>query len=137
MGETATKARPNPPTRPPPPPHPSSVPRAQIIHHNGHLDYVVNGRLIHPVQPDPAAAAADAAVGNGDGTGTGTGAGGGAATMQFEDHGSIQALDEDFVTFWSSFSLLSETADEEVLSFCDLCSGDNADGADLSLSPVT
>ena len=110
--------------------HPPSLSHAQVIHHNGHLDYVVNGRLVHPVQIDPAAAAAAEATG--DAT-----AAGGAATpqMQFEDHGSIQALDEDFVTFWSSFSLLSETADEEVLSFCDLCSSDDTGG--VNLPPVT
>eukprot|EP00903_Cladosiphon_okamuranus_P005456 g5441.t1 len=96
-----------------------------VIHHNGHLDYVVNGRLIHPVQVGPPPA---------DGNDNGTGSGGAAAPqMQYEDHGSIKALDEDFVTFWSSFSQLSEMADEEVLSFCDICaSEDTADGANLS-----
>ena len=79
------------------------------------------------MQPDP-----DAGGGNGEGPG----AGGGELPMQFEDHGSIQALDEDFVTFWSSFSLLSETADEEVLSFCDICSSDDTTGG-VNLSPVT
>lgn len=120
-GETATKTRPN-----PPPPISSSVPHAQVIHHDGHLDYLVNGRLIHPVQVDSAAAGGN----NGDGAETG-----GATTTHFEDHGSIRALDDDFVTFWSSFSLLSETADEEVLSFCDMCSSDEAGGG-VNLSPV-
>lgn len=106
---------------------PSAVSHAQVIHHNGHLDYVVNGRLIHPVQVNPADADA-----NGDGTGSG---GAAVPQMQFEDHGSIEALDEDFVTFWSSFSMLSESADEEVLSFCDLCSSEDIGGANLP--PVT
>lgn len=73
-----------------------------MIQHDGHLDYLVNGRLIHPLQPDPDAPE-------------------GAADALFEDHGSIRALDDDFITFWSSLDVLSENADEAVTSWCDLC----------------
>ncbi|CAM9799238.1 unnamed protein product, partial [Hapterophycus canaliculatus] len=85
-----------------------------VIHHDGHLDYVVNGRLLHPVQEDRLAVA-------GGGTEDGED---GAGTMLFEDHGSIRSLDDDFVTFWSSLDVLSETADEAVISWCDMCCSD-------------
>lgn len=84
-----------------------------MIHHDGHLDYVVNGRLIHPVQPGPA-----------DPDGSSTGA-------LYEDHGSIRALDDDFVTFWSSLDVLSENADEAVISWCDMCPSDDETGVGL------
>lgn len=71
----------------------------QVVHHEGHLDYVVNGRLIHPVD---------------DGTGSGESGG-------FEDHGSIRALGDDFITFYETLDVLSENADKAVESFCDLC----------------
>lgn len=65
----------------------------QVIHHDGHLDYVVNGRLIHLAS---------------DG-------------VTSEDHGSIRALDDDFVTFYETLDFLSENADEALESFCDVC----------------
>lgn len=87
------------------------------------MDYVVNGRLIHPVQVD-----ASTTDGNGDGTGSG-----GAATTLFEDHGSIRALNDDFLTFLSSLDVLNEAVvDDAVLSFCDMCPGDEAGGIDVS-----
>ncbi|CAM9604447.1 unnamed protein product [Scytosiphon promiscuus] len=86
-----------------------------VIHHDGHLDYVINGRLIHPIQADHPAAAAGVSETNGDGANGGP---------LFEDHGSIRTLDDDFVTFWSSLDVLSETADEAVISWCDMCCSD-------------
>lgn len=71
----------------------------QVIHHAGHIDYVVNGRLLHPIGAE-------------DGSGE---------VHAFEDHGAIRALDDDFVTFYETLDVLSENADQAVESFCDLC----------------
>jgi len=91
---------------------------------------VVNGRLLHPVQPDPSLADGGGSGAGAGGGGSGSGAGDGAALL-FEDHGSIRALDDDFVTFWSSLDVLNETADETAdeaaMAWCDLCGDEDGD----------
>lgn len=77
----------------------SLPPEQLIVHHDGHVDYVVNGRLMHPVQ-------------GGDEENPVT---------KFEDHGSIRALEDDFLTFYETLDVLSENADRAVESYCDLC----------------
>lgn len=81
------------------PPLPPLSDTCQVIHHAGHVDYVVNGRLIHPIHSSRAAGE------------SGT----------FEDHGSIRALDDEFVSFYETLDVLSENADKALESFCDLC----------------
>lgn len=96
---------------------------AQVVRHDGHLDYVVNGRLIHPI---PAPVLAD----DGDSNGVCDASRGKdrEAAPTFEDHGSIRDLtapyeisNDDFLTFWSGLDALNETADEAVTAWCDMC----------------
>lgn len=91
-------------------------PSAQVVHHDGHLDYVVNGRLLHPV-----AAPALANDGDSNGIDDSSGGKGREAALTCEDHGSIQALNDDFLTFWSGLDALNETADDAVTAWCDMC----------------
>lgn len=71
----------------------------QVVQHDGHLDYVVNGRLLHPIGSD-----------DDDGL-----------FAEFEDHGSVKALDDDFLTFYETLDVLNESADQALESFCDIC----------------
>lgn len=74
-------------------------PEQLIVHHDGHVDYVVKGRLMHPVHDGPEES----------------------QVTKFEDHGSIRALGNDFLTFYETLDVLSENADRAVESYCDLC----------------
>lgn len=75
----------------------------QMVNHDGHLDYVVNGRLIHPVE----------------------GGGLDGQELTFEDHGSIRVLEDEFLDFYETLDFLSESADKAVESYCDLCLQDH------------
>lgn len=85
----------------------------QVVHHDGHLDYVVNGRLIHPV------ASCDSAGGVEGGAG-----GEGDVGAAFEDHGSIRTLDDSIVTFLDFVAMLDTASGDadDMAPFCDLCS---------------
>lgn len=85
----------------------------QVVHHAGHLDYVVNGRLIHPVGSSGSVSGADEGGGGG---------GDGDSAATFEDHGSIRALDDNLVTFLDFVAMLDSGNADELAPFCDLCS---------------
>ncbi|CAM9171765.1 unnamed protein product [Choristocarpus tenellus] len=70
----------------------------RVVHHNGHLDYVVNGRLIHPVNSN-----------SDDGIFTDT-----------EDHGAVRILDEELLSFLESLDGLGDNDTQSVSTYCDL-----------------
>lgn len=83
-----------------------------MVHHDGHLDYVVNGRLIHPV-------GSSGSVGGDEGGGGGEGG----VSTAFEDHGSIRTLDDNLITFLDFVAMLDAPSMnvDDVGPFCDLC----------------
>lgn len=82
----------------------------QVVHHDGHLDYVVNGRLIHPIDSSCSL------------TGDDLGGGEGGMSTEFEDHGSIRTLDESLVTFLDFVAMLeAPSVNDDMGPFCDLC----------------
>lgn len=83
-----------------------------MVHHDGHLDYVVNGRLIHPV-------GSSISVGGDAGNG---GGGEGGLGVAYEDHGSIRMLDDNLVTFLDCVAMLDSGNPADLEPFCDLCS---------------
>ncbi|CAM9515550.1 unnamed protein product, partial [Laminaria digitata] len=84
-----------------------------VVHHAGHVDYVVNGRLIHPLGSSVSV--------SGDEGGDG---GEGDVAAAFEDHGSIRTLDDNLMTFLDVVAMLDAPGpnDDDVVRFCDICS---------------